>query len=189
MSLAIVRWSSSAPTGSASAITARTPSAIPATRAGVKVRRSRSASVSPTARSSARSAAFASRIASERSSSSRAVAASAASLAAVGTPASRRAARFAAMQLSAIDLVATAISRRVTGAGPRTPVWHTRFAKLALKQHEAVPMYDLFGGVGEVLAHVAAAVPRGPSHVVRGVLGDALAERYLDPLLDHPDGV
>jgi hypothetical protein len=45
-----------------------------------------------------------------RSSSSLAVAASAASLAEVGTLASVRAARFAAMQLSAIDLVATAMS-------------------------------------------------------------------------------
>src|SRR6202012_628349 len=53
----------------------------------------------------------------------------------------------------------------------------------------AVPMYDLFGRVGEVLAHVSAAVPGGPGDVVGGVLGDALAERPLDPVLDNPDGV
>src|SRR5882757_8681604 len=189
MPLDIVRWSSSSPTGSSSAATARTPSAIAATRAGVKVSRSRSASVSPTARSSARSAAFASRIASTRSSSSRAVAASAASLAAVGALANVRAARFAAAQLSAIDLVATAIPERVTGGAPRTPARHRTAVKSSLEQDEAVAVDDLLGCLREVLAQIGAVAARATGDIRGGVLGDALAEWLVVALADHPDRV
>ena len=122
--------------------------------------------MSPAARSSARSAAFASRISARplieqpRGRLERRV------LASVGALASVRAARFAAAQaLGDVVVVRPSRTRVAGGAAPALAA-----------RNEAVPMDDLVGRVRESSRTASLFMPGDRCELARGVLGDSLAE-------------